>query len=416
MKKLLAALALNALLLVSTLQAQDIYILHDSGTQDSIAAILTNAGMNVEIGLPYRGFTTQDISEYSLVILLNGVTWSSAVPQSGQDNLRQYILNGGVMMSTEWISWSGSTNETLNSIIPITYGGSWGTGSETYTVMAEHQITEDLPDSFEVPSGWSFSATDRKEDPTLNAITLIQGSRSRDALVVGDFGNGSIIHWNMGGHYNSRNIWSAEVRQILINIARFIVPVSRVMLQSPMNHSEGIAPATEFTWREVANADYYKLQIATDDDFSELVIDVDLADNTTYVPIQELELQTTYFWRVRASIDGTDGDWSRTWTFRTQTPSSADATDAPIAFRLYGNYPNPFNPATSIRYDLPSASHVRLEVVDLLGRTIATLIDHEQPAGRHEVTFDASQLAGGVYIYRIRTDEFTSARSMLLVK
>ncbi len=120
MKKLLAALALNALLLVSTLQAQDIYILHDSGTQDSIAAILTNAGMNVEIGLPYRGFTTQDISEYSLVILLNGVTWSSAVPQSGQDNLRQYILNGGVMMSTEWISWSGSTNETLNSIIPIT--------------------------------------------------------------------------------------------------------------------------------------------------------------------------------------------------------------------------------------------------------------------------------------------------------
>ncbi|TVQ74544.1 MAG: T9SS C-terminal target domain-containing protein [Balneolaceae bacterium] len=416
MKKRLAAFALTALFATSALHAQDIYILHDSGTQDSIAVIITDAGLNVEVGGPYWEFTNQDISEYSMVILLNGVAWTSAVPQAGQDNLRQYILNGGMMLSTEWISWSGSTNQTLNSIIPITYGGSWSTGSETYTVMAEHPITDDLPETFVVPSGWSFSVTNRKHDPTLNAITLIHGSRSRDALVIGDFGNGSIVHWNMGGHYAGKDIWSDEVRQILINIAQFIVPVSRVMLQNPLNHSEHIALVPEFSWMAVAGAENYRFQLSTDQDFSGLILDASFADNAPYIPAQALEPQSSYFWRVRATIDGTDGDWSRTWTFRTQTPTSADVTDAPVTFMLYGNYPNPFNPATTIRYDLPASSHVRLEVIDVLGRTLATLVDDERPAGIHEVRYDASLLAGGVYIYRIQAGGYTSSRPMLLLK
>ncbi len=416
MKNRLVTLALTALLIAPSLHAQDIYILHDAGTQDSIATILTEAGLNVEIGGPYWEFTNQDISEYSMVILLNGVAWTSAVPQSGQDNLRQYILDGGMMLSTEWISWSGSTNQTLNSIIPITYGGSWSTGSETYTVMADHPITDDLPETFAVPPGWSFSVTDRKADPTLNAITLISGSRSRDALVIGDFGNGSIVHWNMGGHYAGSNIWSAEVRQVLINIAQFIVPVSRVMLQYPLNHAGDIPLSPEFSWREVANASDYRFQLATDDAFSELVIDAVFTDNTPYIPAQALAPQNSYFWRVRATIDGAEGDWSRTWTFSTQTPSSVHLPDAPVAFKLHSNYPNPFNPSTTIRYDLPVSANVRLEVVDLLGRILATLVDEEKPAGTHEVRYDASLLAGGVYICRIQAGGYASSRPMLLLK
>jgi hypothetical protein len=416
MKNRLAALTITLLFVVPSLHAQDIFILHDASTQDSIAAILTDADMNVVIGGPYWELTDQDLSEYSMVILLNGVAWTSSVPQSGQDNLRQYILDGGMMLSTEWISWSGSTNQTLNSIIPISYGGSWSTGSETYTVMEEHPITADLPETFATPTGWSFSVTDRKPDPTLNATTLLHGSRSRDALVIGDFGNGSIVHWNMGGHYAGRDIWSDEVRQILINIAEFIVPVTRVRLQLPMNHSEDITLAPEFSWREVAGAEHYRFQLATDDEFSMLVIDTEITDNNPYVPVQELELQTSYFWRVRATIDGTEADWSRTWTFRTQTPSSAETGDVPAEFRLYGNYPNPFNPATTIRYDLPVSGSVRLEIVDLLGRSLAILVDDERPAGSHKVRFDASHLAGGVYLYRIQAGGYTLSRPMLLLK
>ena len=412
---LILATSLQALMTTS-LQAQDIYILHDAGTQDSIAVILSDAGMNVEIGGPYWEFTDQDISEYNMVILLNGVAWTSSVPQAGQDNLRQYISDGGVMLSTEWISWSGSTNQTLNSIIPIVYGGTWSTGSETYTVLEDHPITADLPETFDVPLGWSFSATDRKSDPTLNAVTLISGSRSRDALVIGDFGNGSIVHWNMGGQYAGSSIWSEEVRLILTNIAEFIVPGTRVLLQFPFNHSAGVTLLPEFSWKEVPDTEYYEFHMAADDTFSDLLLDIYLFETTLYVPVQSLEPQTSYFWRVRSIIDGTAGEWSRVWTFETHTPSSAELPDAPAEFMLYGNHPNPFNPATIIRFDLPVSANVRLEIYDLLGRKLETLVDGHRPAGSYEMLFDASRFAGGAYIYRIQAGEYTSSRSMLLLK
>jgi hypothetical protein len=73
----------------------------------------------------------------------------------------------------------------------------------------------------------------------------------------------------------------------------------------------------------------------------------------------------------------------------------------PEAVVLAPNYPNPFNPATTLRCGLPAAAHVRLEVFDLLGRRVALLLDAERPAGWHEVRFDAEGLPGGVYVYRL---------------
>lgn len=416
MKRKLFILFIPAVFIALSAQAQEILILNDAQTQDSIMTILTDAGLTVEDGGPYWQFTDRDISGFSLVILLNGVAWTNAVPQAGQDNLRQFIFNGGMMLSTEWISWSGATNQTLNSIIPVRYGGSWSTGSETYTVMAEHPITDNLPEEFIVPSNWSFSVTDRKTDATLNAVTLIRGSRSRDAVVIGDYGNGSIVHWNMGGQYSGRNIWSDEVRQLLINIAEHMTPSTQVVLQFPVNHATYISLSPTFGWRTLAGADYYEFQLATDEEFTELVADRVYSDSTPVVLEDSLELNTTYFWRVRGSIDGTLRNWSRTWTFSTQVPTTAEHSDEPTEFRLYSNYPNPFNPATTIRYDLPTAAHVQIEIFDTLGRKLRTLVDGQQAAGRHDISFDASGLSGGIYIYRLRAGDFTDAGTMLLVK
>ena len=83
---------------------------------------------------------------------------------------------------------------------------------------------------------------------------------------------------------------------------------------------------------------------------------------------------------------------------------------------LAQNYPNPFNPTCTIRYDVPKSQWVRLSVYDVFGRLISVLIDSDVAAGTHKPIFDGSNLASGVYIYRLQTDAFTQTRRMVLVR
>ncbi|NUN71362.1 MAG: family 10 glycosylhydrolase, partial [Bacteroidetes bacterium] len=96
----------------------------------------------------------------------------------------------------------------------------------------------------------------------------------------------------------------------------------------------------------------------------------------------------------------------------------ATAPDAAVPDRyiVLENFPNPFNPATVLRYSVPSAGHVLLTVYDQLGREVRRLTDGWQDAGAHSVTFDASGLAAGVYYARITVGPYHTARKMMLVK
>jgi hypothetical protein len=93
----------------------------------------------------------------------------------------------------------------------------------------------------------------------------------------------------------------------------------------------------------------------------------------------------------------------------------------PGQFQLYDNYPNPFNPSTTVAYDLPVAAHVRLEVYNLLGQHITTLVDESQGVGHYETVWDSKDdygnaVASGVYFYRLTTEEFVESRKMMLLK
>ena len=86
------------------------------------------------------------------------------------------------------------------------------------------------------------------------------------------------------------------------------------------------------------------------------------------------------------------------------------------SYSLYQNYPNPFNPVTTIRFSIPHREQVELTVYDLLGRKVETLIDEELNVGVHTVSFDASRLASGVYVYRLRAGTFVENKRMLFLK
>lgn len=105
------------------------------------------------------------------------------------------------------------------------------------------------------------------------------------------------------------------------------------------------------------------------------------------------------------------------WMFTQPTNVDGEIQELiPVNYELSQNFPNPFNPSTKISYQLPMGNHTVLRVYDMLGNQIATLVDDYNTAGRHEVRFDASGLASGIYFYRLQSGNFIQSQKMLLIK
>jgi hypothetical protein len=96
--------------------------------------------------------------------------------------------------------------------------------------------------------------------------------------------------------------------------------------------------------------------------------------------------------------------------------SVEDDLYSPEAFRLYSNYPNPFNPVTTISYSIPSDTRVMLKVFNALGEEVRTLVNEEQSAGLHKISFQASNLPSGIYFYTITAGNISETRKMILMK
>ncbi|MEQ9310796.1 MAG: T9SS type A sorting domain-containing protein [Balneolaceae bacterium] len=103
-------------------------------------------------------------------------------------------------------------------------------------------------------------------------------------------------------------------------------------------------------------------------------------------------------------------------TFTRKITVSNEEEVLPSSFKLEQNYPNPFNPTSTIQFSLPEASQVRLDVFTITGQLVATLVDNRLSSGQHSVTFDARNLASGIYIYRIVAGKFVQTKRMTLIK
>ena len=93
-----------------------------------------------------------------------------------------------------------------------------------------------------------------------------------------------------------------------------------------------------------------------------------------------------------------------------------NGSSIPLSYALFNNYPNPFNPISTIKYDLPEGARVQIKVYNVLGKEVAKLVNEEKPAGRYEVEFNASSLASGIYFYRIQAGSFVDTKKMILLK
>jgi hypothetical protein len=131
----------------------------------------------------------------------------------------------------------------------------------------------------------------------------------------------------------------------------------------------------------------------------------------TYAVTQTLATDGAYLY---AGDRGT-GVWRRPLS-EMITSAETLASGLPSWYALAQNYPNPFNPSTTITFELPQSSEVRLGVFDMLGREVSMLVNERRDAGIHEVKFDGSRLASGVYFYRLQAGEFVQAKKLVIVK
>ncbi|MBN2227593.1 MAG: T9SS type A sorting domain-containing protein [candidate division Zixibacteria bacterium] len=92
------------------------------------------------------------------------------------------------------------------------------------------------------------------------------------------------------------------------------------------------------------------------------------------------------------------------------------ALAVPDDYSLSQNYPNPFNPSTAVKFSLPASSDISLEVYNVLGQRVAVLAEGHFEAGEHEVTWDATGQASGMYFYRLTADEYVETKKMILLK
>ena len=190
--------------------------------------------------------------------------------------------------------------------------------------------------------------------------------------------------------------------------------VLAINLISPEDSTSNIPNIIELKWSSDTLSTTYQLQVYEGADI--IVIDTLITD-TTFTNEEPFKSNQTYTWKVRG-INSTigEGKWSQTWSFTTELSTSFEDDILPMESSLHQNYPNPFNPTTNITYSLSSAGFVTLNVFDVTGRNVKTLVKEAVGAGTHTVQFNAANLPSGMYIYTLRTGGYTEVRKMLLVK
>jgi hypothetical protein len=187
-------------------------------------------------------------------------------------------------------------------------------------------------------------------------------------------------------------------------------------------HTESNGPDAGYSLETVVHTDYYGYSVGDTVYLSVVIWDMDYSSSDAFD--DHVSDYAPNWW----GTQWCDVAFEKYYLYRAVVLSpeaSAIETDLPIGtirdYRLYQNYPNPFNPTTNISYNLPVNSNIKIEIFDILGKNIATIIDDYQIAGTHQAIWNGRDTAGnlvtsGVYFYRLTTPQFNQVKKMMLMK
>ncbi len=270
------------------------------------------------------------------------------------------------------------------------YGGftAYTAGDEDYSFGIRERVPIDLRDS-----RLFFAFTNDTEEP----ISVFEVSYDIEAWFIGDRRNRIRLKYDTVLESDTRSIFEEDII-------------------STNNPSAEFTPGTKVN----GSLDEHRITINEEVDITTVVKDDETGE--TFAPLQPGE--TGYFrWQFSNLQGGEDGDLRSGLAVNNLVISLFDGetsagtgTNLPEDFVLNQNYPNPFNPVTQISFSLPETSEISLNVYNIQGQRVGTLAQGTKQAGTHNVSFDASNLASGIYIYRLQAGSEVRIKKMTLIK
>jgi hypothetical protein len=400
-------------------------VLHVSGSGNDVRLFISGSGTDNIAMLEWDG---EDFGEPTYIVAEEGVARArlgiAHVP--GQDSL---WINGAGSELTKIGFDGGIGREVPTDVLPSGFGDlsffEWNDRSYVLSgpdYGADHSFrVVDVTDPGE--ERVVFQTMALGTNPNLNGVGFAALDSKRSNIIVGATNN-AIASFSLEAHDNqaptaSNILTPADGTEITI---------------------EGDGE-TEFTatWSEATDPDddtvLYSWQLSASPSFDQLIIDMYVGTETSFTTDFEtvagildaagvaVEGSITLYHRVITS-DGalvTTGSASTVVLTRGTLTNVDENLGLPTEFALHGNYPNPFNPTTSIRFDLPQAADVQIQVYDVLGRQVMTMQQTGMQAGANQtLMIDASRLASGTYLYRVVVEMQGTQRvetgKMLLVK
>jgi hypothetical protein len=172
------------------------------------------------------------------------------------------------------------------------------------------------------------------------------------------------------------------------------------------------------TWSPIEEVQYYQLDRATNETFTENVVQSFITTNS--FTDENLEPEIEYFYRVSGFV-GYWTNYSNTVSVMIESLDLYDNFAMPMDYKIHQNYPNPFNPMTTLSYDLPEGGPVRIAIYNMRGKIVKNLLNDYQDAGPRSIKWDATndqgkQVSAGMYIYRIEIGDLKQSKKMLFIK
>lgn len=235
-----------------------------------------------------------------------------------------------------------------------------------------------------------------------NSSTIITYDTSKD-------------YFRIDGRYSRDGIYGLTSMAVKSESAPGLIAAPSTVY--PTDGAEDVALSATFEWEHTAGAAEYDVQILRDlgADSMRLIIDSTGVKGTSLEI--DLDEETRYFWRIRATAGESNSAWTPLTSFHTQNERTPPGEETlPSSVQLDQNYPNPFNPDTTIPFELPESVAARLTVFDMLGKEVAVLADEVLQAGAHQVRWNAGEVPSGMYVYVLQTPTTRLTRTLVLVK
>lgn len=340
-------------------------------------------------------------------------------------NVSQVPVRAGLLTNVQTYFWRVRTTNPIGT-------GPWANPFRFTTVL----IPPIAPQLVDPPN----NAVDISTTPTLNwdsvqyaqtfrvqlstdstfATTLINSGGlvfSQYNVPGGILNNNTLYYWRVNA---SNNAGTGPYSQVWKFRTVVSPPVAAPTLLAPPNGSINQPLTLTLDWNDVFGSNGYRLLVSTDSLFNTSVLDTTITASQFQAPAGRLTGNSRYYWRVRAFNTGGFGPWSVTWRFNTLIIGIEPISiNIPESFKLYDNYPNPFNPVTKIEFDIPqyaAGNTVKLEIYDAAGKLTAVVLNEVLQAGKYAVNWNAGNYASGIYFYRLIAGSFTSVKKMAVVK